>query len=264
MLPLAKPGPMTDQERFMFDVCGYLVIPDALTSDEVGTLLDAAKRLHAPFPPEEWRQIGAAYEQEPAVAELIDHPAVLPKVRALLGDFFILQSSWCTKSPPGFPGGGYHQDGSGPYEFRRLALPTPLVQLRVGFFLTDQSDPDMGNMVMIPGSHNAAVPMPRKSGEELPIREVVCGKPGTALLFHQGVYHCGTQNCRDFPRYIQHMVYSPPWLIPSDRKSNDPDFLARTTPLRRALLGEWKRPEEPFGMGYTRPPFEDEGEGNRS
>jgi hypothetical protein len=43
-------------------------------------------------------------------------------------------------------------------------------------------------------------------------------------------------------------------LIPSDRKRNDPDFLERTTPLRRALLGEWRRPEEPFGMGYTRPP----------
>ncbi|MFX4801995.1 hypothetical protein ABTB58_20075, partial [Acinetobacter baumannii] len=85
---------------------------------------------------------------------LIDHPSVFPKVRALLGDYFILQSSGCTLSPPGFKGGGWHQDGSGPYEFRRLALPTPLVQLRVGFFLTDQTEPDMGNMVMIPGSHN--------------------------------------------------------------------------------------------------------------
>ena len=25
--------------------------------------------------------------------------------------------------------------------------------------------------------------------------------------------------------------------------------------LRRALLGEWNRPEEPFGQGYPRPPF---------
>ena len=32
---------------------------------------------------------------------------------------------------------------------------------------------------------------------------------------------------------------------------------ARTTPLRRALVGEWTRPEQPFGMGYTKPPFED-------
>ena len=117
-----------------------------------------------PTPPSEWRQLGAVYEQEPAVEPLIDHPSILPKVRALLGDHFILQSSWCTVSPPEFAGGGFHQDGSGVYEFRRLASPTPLVQLRVGYFLTDQSEPDMGNMVMIPGSHNAAVPLPRGSG----------------------------------------------------------------------------------------------------
>jgi len=55
----------------------------------------------------------------------------------------------------------------------------------------------------------------------VPIAEVICGKPGTALMFHQGVYHCGTKNDRDYPRYIQHVVYAPPWLIPSDRKRNN-------------------------------------------
>jgi hypothetical protein len=206
----------------------------------------------------EWRQRGAIYEHEPAVEPLIDPPSVLPKVRALLGDYFILQSSWCTLSPPGFQGGGWHQDGSGVYEFRRLATPTPLVQLRIGFFLTDQTHPNMGNMVLLPGSHNSSVPLPRPvRDEDLPIRDVICGRPGTALMFHQGVYHCGTKNERDYPRFIQHMVYAPPWLVPSDRKRNDRTFLERTTPLRRALLGEWNRPEEPFGMGYAKPPFED-------
>jgi ectoine hydroxylase len=267
MIPVGKPGPMSEAERFMFDVAGYLIIENALTPQEVEACLEAAKRAHAPYPHGQWRQLGAVYEQEPAVEQLIDHPSVLPKVRALLGDFFILQSSWCTVSPPGFTGQGYHQDGSGAYEFRRLATPTPLVQLRVGFFLTDQTHPNMGNMVMIPGSHNASIPMPRpdaksdssdskKGSTELPIREIICGKPGDALMFHQGVYHCGTRNDMDYERYIQHMVYAPPWLIPSDRMRNDPDFLARTTPLRRALLGEWTRPEEPFGRGYARPPFE--------
>jgi ectoine hydroxylase-related dioxygenase (phytanoyl-CoA dioxygenase family) len=257
MMPIGSPGPMTEAERFMFDVAGYLVIENALTPQEVEECLLAARRAHAPHPRGQWRQLGAVYEQEPAIEQLIDHPSVLSKVRALLGDHFILQSSWCTVSPPGFKGGGYHQDGSGPYEFRRLALPTPLMQLRIGYFLTDQSRPNMGNMVMIPGSHNSSIPMPRGEGSaELPIREIVCGKPGDALMFHQGVYHCGTRNDMDHERFIQHMVYAPPWLIPSDRKGNDPDFLARTTPLRRALLGEWSRPEEPFGMGYARPPFE--------
>src|SRR5689334_20211466 len=116
MTPLAKPGPLTDAERFLFDVTGYLVIPGALSAAEVEGCLEAARRLHAPHGFDNWRQLGAAYESEPAIEPLIDHPSVLPKARALLGDYFILQSSWCTLSPPGFKGGGWHQDGSSVYE----------------------------------------------------------------------------------------------------------------------------------------------------
>lgn len=258
MIPEADPGPMSDLERFLFDVSGYLVIRGALTPAEVEGCLEAAKRIHAPHPPGEWRQIGAAYEQEAAFEPLIDHPSVLPKARALLGDRFILQSSWCTKSPQGFGGQGLHQDGSSVYEFRRLALPTPLVQLRIGFFLTDQSQENMGNIVVIPGSHNARERPPKGVAErQIPIRHVITGRPGDALLFHQGIFHCGTRNEREWDRYIMHVVYAPPWLLPSDRTRNDPVLLARTTPLRRALLGEWSRPEEPFGVGYDRPPFDD-------
>jgi ectoine hydroxylase len=260
MIPLGRPGPMTEQERFQFDTAGYLVIPGALSPSETEACLEAARRLHAAHPPGEWRQLGATYEQEPAMERLMDHPSVLPKVRALMGDYFILQSSWCTVVPAGFPGGRFHQDGSGVYEFRRLASPTPLVQLRIGFFLTDQSRPNMGNMAMIPGSHNASVPLPRNgnaAADAEPVTEVICAEPGTALMFHQGVYHRGVTNEMEFDRHMIHMIYAPPWLTPSDRLRNSPDFLARTTPLRRALVGEWIRPEQPFGMGYTKPPFEE-------
>ena len=66
-----------------------------------------------------------------------------------------------------------------------------------------------------------------------PVTEVIRGEPGTALMFHQGVYHCGVANEMDYDRHILHMVYAPPWLTPSDRLRNSPEFLARTTPLRR-------------------------------
>jgi ectoine hydroxylase len=256
---IAQPGEMTEVERFLFDTVGYLVIPGALTPEETAACLEASRRAHADTPKGEWRQIGHLYETEPAIENLLDHPSVLPKIRALLGDYFIVQSAWCTMQPAHAPGGGYHQDGSGVSEFRRLATPTPLLQLRVGYFLTDQSADDMGNMVMIPGSHNTSVPMPRgikaDAPNDLAIRDVVCGKPGDALLFHQGLYHRSGKNDRDFDRYTMHVVYAPPWLTPSDRSGNSPEFLERTTPLRRALMGEWKRPEEPFGVGYERPPF---------
>jgi ectoine hydroxylase len=259
MAPIAKPGPLTDAERFMFESAGYLVIPGALSPAETEACLAAGRRAHAATGGA-WRQIGHLYESEPAIEGLLDHPSVLPKVRALLGDHFIIQSTWCTMQPAGGSAGGYHQDGSSVYEFRRLAPATPLVQLRVGYYLTDQSEEGMGNMVMIPGSHNVSTTLPKSvvpDTADLPISEVICGKPGDALLFHQGVYHRTGRNLMDFDRYTMHVVYSPPWLIPSDRFGNDPAFMVRTTPLRRALLGNWKRPEEPFGVGYPRPPFED-------
>lgn len=259
MTTIAKPGPLTDEERFMFETFGYLVVPDALTPEETEACLDAAKRAHDSLPQGQWRQIGHLYETEPAIENLIDHPSVFGKVRALMGDYFILQSTWCTKQPAHGAPGGYHQDGSSVYDFRRLATPTPLVQLRIGYFLTDQSREDMGNMVMIPGSHNVKMQLPKSvkaDVNDLPIHDVICGKPGAALLFHQGVYHRTGVNNMDFDRYTMHIVYAPPWLIPSDRMENSKEFLAQTTPLRRALVGEWRRPEEPFGMGYEKPPFD--------
>lgn len=118
----------------------------------------------------------------------------------------------------------------------------------------------MGNMVMIPGSHTTQMALPKgivPDEDDLPTHEVICGEPGAALLFHQGVYHRTGANIMDFDRHTMHVVYAPPWLIPSDRARNDPAFMERTTPLRRALLGDWKKPEEPFGVGYAHPPFEE-------
>jgi len=43
--PVGAPGAFTDQERFLFDVAGYLVIPNALSPAEVEGLLEAARPL---------------------------------------------------------------------------------------------------------------------------------------------------------------------------------------------------------------------------
>ena len=260
MPPLAQPGALTERERFIFEATGYLVIPDALSPTEVEACLAASRRAHEPLGTGQWRQLGHLHESEPAIENLLDHPAVLPKIRALLGDYFIVQSTWSTLQPAQSKPGGYHQDGSSVYDFRRVAIPTPLFQLRVGYYLTDQSKPGMGNMVMLPGSHTTPMTLPKgivPDEDDLPIVETICGAPGTALLFHQGVYHRTGVNRMEFDRYTMHIVYAPPWLIPSDRSHNDPTFMERTTPLRRSLLGDWKRPEEPFGNGYPRPPFEE-------
>jgi hypothetical protein len=258
--PLVAPGEFTDLDRFIFESWGYLIIPSVLTPAEVEECLAASKRVHAAAGTERWAQIGRSYEMEPVLERLIDHPAVLPKVRGLYGDRFILQSAWNTVQPAHGTMGGWHQDGSNAYNFRQLGYPIPLLQLRASYLLTDQSRPRMGNMELIPGSHRSLVPLPesvRNGSEDAPIGHVICAPAGAVLLFHNAVWHRSYAHDGDYDRFTMHVIYSPPWVRASDRLQNSPAFLEQTTPLRRALMGEYERPDAPFGANYPALPFED-------
>ena len=63
----------------------------------------------------------------------------------------------------------------------------------------------------------------------------------------------------DQDRYTTHFIYSPPWVRSADRLENSPEFLERTTPLRRALMGEFARPDAPYGANYEPLPFVEAG-----
>ena len=259
LTPLAKPGAMSEMERFIFECWGYLIIPDVLSEAECDEALEAAKRIHGSKPAEKFRQIGRGFESEPAIERLMDHPAVLPKVRALYGDRFVLQAAWCTVMPANDVHNGWHQDGSSAFDFKDLAYPVPLLQLRASFNLTDQSEEGMGNMALIPGSHRSPVLLPksvRKEAYATPIQHILRARRGSVLLFHNGVWHSPMPSKLTYDRYNMHFIYSPVWLRRSDREATDPAFLARTTPVRRALMGDYERPDAPFGGGLPIIPFE--------
>jgi ectoine hydroxylase len=261
LMPLSQPGAMTEMDRFVFECFGYLIIPDVLSEEQCDAALEAARRVHGNRPAETFRQIGHGFENEPALEELIDHPAVLPKVRALLGERFVLQAAWCTVLPANASHVGWHQDGSSAYDFKQLGYPVPLLQLRASYNLTDQSEENMGNMIMIPGSHRSPVPLPkevRKQPFAAPIQHIVRAKRGSVLLFHNGVWHSPMPSSLSYDRYNMHFIYSPPWLRRSDRDATDPAFLERTTPRRRALMGDYDRPDVPFAGGFPPIPFDEE------
>jgi ectoine hydroxylase len=258
-LPFSQPGEMTETDHFMFECFGFIVIEDVISEAECDEVLEAAKRVHAGQPKDRLRQMGKGFEHEPAIERLIDHPAVLPKVRALYGDRFVLQAAWCTVQPAGSQSVGWHQDGSSAYDFNKLAYPVPLLQLRASYHLTDQSEPFMGNMMLIPGSHRSRLPLPESVRKEIyasPVQQILLARRGSVLLFHNGVWHSPMPNNKDYDRYNMHFIYSPPWLRRSDRDATDAEFLLQTTPLRRALMGDYERADVPFAGGFPAIPFE--------
>jgi ectoine hydroxylase len=257
--PVVEPGPFTELDKFVFESWGYFVIPDVLSADEVAECYEASERLHAQRE-HGFGQLGRGYETEPALERLIDHPAVLPKIRGIYGDRFVLQASWNTMQPAHGGLGGWHQDGSSAYNFKELGFPVPLIQLRASFLLTDQTQPGMGNMELIPGSHRSEVALPQEVRDvkgDVPIGHVICATAGSVLVFHNGVWHRTYSHNGDRDRYTAHYIYSPPWVRNADRLENSEEFLEHTTPMRRALMGEFSRPDAPFGKSYDALPFED-------
>ena len=262
--PNVLPGEFTDNDRFLFESWGYIIIPDLLAKSEIGELHEASERFHAALdsdsaPP---RGRGAIFEFDPVFERLMDHPGVLPKVAALYGERFILQSAWNTRVKPGTRAGGWHQDGSSAYDFKRMGYPIPLIQLRCSYLITDQTDPGTGNLEMIPGSHRAMAALPEKIRQErgdLPIGHVICAEAGTVLIFHNAVWHRAYDHNGPNMRYTPHYIYSPPWVRYSDRMQNAQEFMDRTTPLRRALLGDFEAPDSPFGRSYDPLPLAEAG-----
>ncbi len=80
---------LTDEERFLFDLQGYLVIKNALPSDELDRLNAVADQRSSDRSQDpDWNTSiilwGAAYQA------LIDHPSTLPYLAELIGPRFRL------------------------------------------------------------------------------------------------------------------------------------------------------------------------------
>ena len=74
--------PMTDEEKFKFDLCGFLVRPAVLTASEVGAIREQVDRIkHDP------ESLPPAHRSVPGGASsvLLDHPAVLGVLHEVIG-----------------------------------------------------------------------------------------------------------------------------------------------------------------------------------
>ena len=129
---------MTDEEKFRFDLSGFLVRPAILERDEVDTIVEQIERIHhnpESLPPEHRAVPGG-----PA-SVLIDHPKVLDVLHEIIGPDVRLENCSSVWREKGQEHGGLH--GGGPqqgdpifgYRFNNGRIHAGMV--RVVFELTD-------------------------------------------------------------------------------------------------------------------------------
>lgn len=240
---------LTAEERRQFEESGYLLIPDALSQDMLHRLTERADALYDKARQSENVRANNLYEKidflslDPLFLELIDLPTVILKVVDLLSWNICLFHTHMNITPPRLKGvdeqvnlWNWHQDNGQVNLDLKQAL-APRLSIKVAFYLTDVTAPNSGNTYVIPGSHGSTErPESPRSGV-LP-KNAVClqGKPGTALLLDQRIWHTSSPNLSPLIRKVLFLGYGYRWLYPLDPMQVE-SLVDSSDPIRRQLLG---------------------------
>ena len=236
---------MTDTEKYLFDLNGYLVIPDVLHAEETAELnaiLDA--RIAAEREPEEtafrFRDLltwGAPYR------DLLAHPRLLPYLHALVGERCRLDHEYLDVIRQGLGpigatlhGGGAPHDPSQYYQVKDGRIHNGLI---VVVYALKDVHPGDGGFACVPASHKANFPLPRgwadMSEKLAPCVTAVPCKAGSVIIFTEALTH-GTLPWKgaDERRSI-FMKYSPHFMAWSTQRY-DPDAYGDLNLAARRML----------------------------
>jgi hypothetical protein len=191
---------MDDDQRYLFDLQGWITIPDALDRDRLAALnatFDEHVAATVASDASSWR-FGDVIEWGPDWLNLIDNERVIPTLEAILGAGYRLDHDYADlirhgKGPIGtrLHGGATPFDAGQSYAVHDGQVRSGLVV--VAFNLRDVHPGD-GGFAGVAGSHKAnfALPEEWKELEVDPPRSFVTpvtGPAGTAIVFTEAMSH---------------------------------------------------------------------------
>ncbi|MCU1396772.1 MAG: Protein involved in biosynthesis of mitomycin antibiotics/polyketide fumonisin [Ilumatobacteraceae bacterium] len=189
---MGKGRPLSDAERYVFDLYGYVVRREALDAREVQALHAAIARLGAPRPDASLKsqRFTGHLLADVAFRGLIDHRAVLDPLREMCGPNVRLDHAYGMQMAPGTSGLALHGGGTphDPAQFYRVEggrMYNGLVAVQ--WVLVDHRPGD-GGFGCVPGSHKAAFRFP--AGQESGLVVEVPMAAGDVVIFTEALTHC--------------------------------------------------------------------------
>lgn len=243
---------MNEEQRYLFDLQGYLVLPGVLTPDEVSQL-NAIYEQQAIPPPDlsiESQRFSGFFLWDEAYRRLMDHRRVVPLLKSILGPDLRLDHAYGIKMRTGTDGLTLH-GGNTPYdppEYYHVRGGQIYCGLTVVTFALCDVPSGQGGFCCVPGSHKANFPLP--PGVKTYERDLGCltqvpMKTGDVLIFTEALTHGTLRWSAPWERRSILLKYSPGFLAWG--RANWPSTLLElATPTQRQLLeGPYvnKRPE---------------------
>lgn len=236
---------LTAEERTLFETHGYLIVENAIPSDLLQRLLAVADRVDSrertPAMAGKLLSKANVVQEGDAMVDLLDLPTVFPKVWGILGWNIYLYHSHLDVTPRENASAqnwsvAWHQDSMRVND-EIESNPRPRLSLKVGYYLTDVSEPNRGNTLLVPGTHlQNEIDVPQ-DGVSNPAGTIpLCVPAGSALLLDRRLWHSRSANSSEFTRKVIWYGYSYRWLRAKDEMTVS-HLLPNLDPIRRQILG---------------------------
>ena len=179
---------LSEVDRYLFDLQGYLVVRGALDGSTIAELLNfwdmrlRAKCLH-----------DLSFTWGPAWQNLIDPPRVYPLIRTLLANRARLDHAFTVDERFGNAQGRlhHHADLFHAGVFYRASLGTMHNGLLGVVYSLLPPSPTSPTFCAVPGSHKAGFPTPKRfyTIDTCPVAEAVYIEAGDAIIFNEALTH---------------------------------------------------------------------------
>ena len=252
-------------ERYLFDLNGYLVVEDVLTSRELDALNGAIDQNADRIVRKESMSEGSTALQGKGVRgdlegmltwpkpscqpfrDLMDHPKIVPYLNELLGERFLLDHLYgivMSKGAEGLHlhGGGAEDSDFGStqffYRFHHGRIRNGLTV--VTYVLTDHG-PEDGGFMVIPGSHKSNIPLPgdvTSLEKDIGVTRQVTARAGSAIIFTEALSHGTLPWKASHERRAVLYKYTPGtmYMAQSYLGQGVEELLAEFTPEQQAMM----------------------------
>ena len=237
---------LTSSERQFFNTHGYLVIPDAIDQETREALIEVVDRIddreRTPAHGNRLLSITDIVAEDPTLVKLVNQPTIFPKIWGILGWNIYLYHSHLDVTPSDNAADqqwsvAWHQDSMRVND-EIESDPRPRLSVKVGYYLTDVSQPGHGNTLIVPGSHlDNDLDCPEDGQSNPPGTEPLCLTAGSALILDRRAWHTRSANTSGITRKVIWYGYSYRWMRPKDNMTVE-HLYPQLTPIQRQLLGD--------------------------
>ena len=233
---------MTDEEKFSFDLEGFLVVRNVLDAADLTQLNKVADRNASDGGDSGTSMTSRVSKWGPEFQSLMDHEKIVPYLVELLGPKFRIDHDYCIFMKKGAERGGLHggeteTEADHWYKYRDGVMRNGLTV--VTYFLSP-AGPGDGGFACIPGSHksNFIDRLPRdvrKFERDAPYVVQPEANAGDALIFTEALIHGTKPWTADYDRRALLYKYSPGHSAWSQGYYEPEEYTALTDQQRRLM-----------------------------